>query len=210
MDTFLVEDFVLQNLGDRETKDYFPGDGELSQICWRQVCTRCTTLSLSLCAIETRKIPLPTPGISTVGSWWAYFNSEYHQGLYYKILNSCAGCTDELDQPQHKYGLFQSNIYVDGVYYPSQPFIDEVSLIVDFGENISGAVTLVGRPINLNRLMHDVYMMIAGDIAKLAIMQSSMGSSVDLRSAAQEARRQAGYWMSGTMIKRPPLKGARR
>ena len=204
-----VEEFIRQRLGDRDLRDYFPGDRELEGIIWRNVACRCNPISVTLTALEIRATPLPTPGDVYTGSFWAYCQSPYNSGIYGSMLQTCY-CDTTIDQPSHIYCLFQANAYIDGVYASPQPEIDEISLLAQFNTVVSGTVTLIGYVVNLSRLMHDVFMSIANDLGKLAIYQSTVGGTTDLSQAAVQARREAGNWLRGTMIYCPPLRGTRR
>lgn len=206
--TLLIEDFIRQRLGDRDTVDYFPASGELTGIIWRFVVCRNMRLTLPLITLETRMTPLLTPGVS-LGTFWAYTISNYTPSIYYRILSCCA-FDSTIHQPSHKYALFQANAYVDDVYEDPQPEIDEIGLTADFPAAVTGAVSLTGYIVNINRLMFDIFTAIANDEGKLAIYQSTLGGAVDLRQAAQAAQREAGNWLRGTIVSREPLKGARR
>jgi hypothetical protein len=139
-----------------------------------------------------------------------YSTSQYRGGplLWYPILQQCALDTN-VHQPAHQYALYQANAYVDGVL-DYTALIDELALSVEFTSDKTGPITLVGYPINLNRLMFDVFSAIADDEAKLAIYQSTIGGATDLRGAAAEARKQAAYWLKGTIIPQQKLMGRRR
>lgn len=207
---FYIEDFVRQRLGDRELEDYFPGERELTNICFRNVPCRESRISLDFLAIEERMTPLPTPGVSSTGSYWAYPFSYYTPSLF-RVLGSC-GCVFPFDryQPNHKYALFQANAYLDGEFCDPQPDIDEVGLTAAFDTPASGELVVTGLVISINRLMNDIFKSIADDIAKLAIYQSTLGGATDLREARQQANFQAAAWLTGSYISVNPLKGIRR
>lgn len=208
--SFSTEDFVRQRLGDRETEDYFPGENELTNLCWRFIVCRCrATLELDLCAAESRMTPLPTPGVSSVGSFWVYQLSQYEPGIYNRILSLCA-FDEYVHQYNHRYALFQANAYVSGDYANPQPAIDEVALLVNFDAITTGPVVLSGYVLNLNRLMHDIFMALANDSGKLAIYQSTLGGATDLRVASLAAQREAGNWLRGSAVYKRPLRGSRR
>ncbi len=204
-----IEDFVRQRLGDRENVDYFPGEGELSALCWRHVVCREARTSFVFQALEFRENPLPTPGVLTTGMFWAYCYSSYAPSIY-RYLYDCCAFDRGLHQPGHRYGVFQANAYLDDVYIDVQPEIDEVSLTLKFATVVSGAVTLTGLAININRVMHDVFTSIADDIAKLAIYQSTLGGATDLREAKRIAREEAQAWLQGGRIPIIPMRGTRR
>lgn len=209
MAALAVEDFVRQRLGDRQTSDYFPGTDELRDICFRFVVCRTTRLTLPLVAVETRGIPLPVPGDSSIGKFWAYSMTQYTQGIWPRILQCCA-FDEQINQPTHRYALFQANAYVNDAFPDPQPDINEISLLVEFEAQQEGTVNLTGYPINLNRLMYDIFTAIANDIGKLAIYQSTLGGATDLRQAADAAQREAGKWLRGSLVRQRPLRGARR
>lgn len=206
-----VEDFVRERLDDVVNKDYYNDIArELEAICWRFVSScRCSTLSLDMCSLGTRMTPLPTPGDSSAGPFWAYCYSQYNPSLYNHILAQCS-IDQMIDQPNHKYALFNCNAYINGVYAVPQPHIDEIALLAEFSTTVVGPVTLAGYPINISRLMGDIFDALANSLGKLSISQSSVGGTTDLRSAALEANRQAGVWRRGSMIYKAPNKGVRR
>ena len=207
--TFIIEDYVRQRLGDRETEDYFPGEGELNAICWRHVVCRDTRATIQLSAIESRMTPLPSPGISSAGSFWIYPTSYYIPSVY-RVLELCCSFDQWTHQENHKYGFFEANAYLDDVFMSSQPEIDEIALTVHFDTVQTGVLTLTGHVININRLMNDIFTAIADDIAKLAIYQSTLGGATDLRDAKRIAREEAQAWLQGSRIKNIPMKGTRR
>ncbi len=208
MPTFTVEDFVRQRLGDTENKDYFPGVGELTNIVYRHVVSRTSQLVLDLTATEIRLTPLPTPGVSTAGEFWIYQITQYQSSVFNRVMEQIS-FDSQLHQPSQRYGLFQTNVYLDDVFLTSQPDIDEINLSVEFSSAVSGKVQLRGYVVNISRLMHDVFIAIADDINKLAIRQSSAGGSVNLIEAGRIAREQAQAWLIGTMAHEFPGQGAR-
>ncbi len=208
MPVFTVEDFIRQRLGDRETEDYFPGDGELTNIIWRHVVSRTSQLTLNLTSIEIRLTPLPTPGVNSSGAFWIYNITQYEGNLFFRVAESF---TFEyvLHQPAHRYALFQTNAYLDDVFITSQPDIDEVVLSATFDPAVTGTVSLRGYVVNLNRIMHEIFMAIADDISKLAIFQSTVGGSTNLIQAARIAKEEAQSWLVGTLVYDPPMRGSR-
>lgn len=209
MNSLTVEDFVRQQLGDTQTNDYFPGSGELTGIIWAFVLDRTRQVSLNLGAIETRSAPLPTPGVSTIGTEFIYDYTQYTFALYDNILSFYI--QDSLvNQNSHKYALFQANAYVDDEFAAIQPDINEIILSATFSVVTSGAVQLRGYAVNLSRLMNDIFNKIADDEGKLAIFQKSLSTTTDLREVAAIARKRAAEWLVGTTIYKEPLKGFRR
>lgn len=205
-----VESWVRQRLDDRANEDYFQPPDDLSGICWKHVVDcRCTQVVVTLKAIEARMTPLVTPGVYTAGTLWIMCSSYGCSSLYSCFL-SCGALDPLKDQPQHKYGLYQANAYIDEDFAEPQPEIDEIGITAEFSAIVSGDVTLIGYPINLNRLMFDIFTAIADSLGKLAISQSTAGGTTDLRTAAEEAKRRAGAWLNGTIIHAVPLRGSRR
>ena len=200
--TFTVEDYIKQRLGDRDLEDYFAAADEMTDIIWRSVVCRSTRLTLSMLTIEQR-------GSATTGTFWAYATTQYTPNIFQRVL-ACCSFDQLVHQPNHKYALFQANAYVDDVFAVVQPDIDEIVIAAEFTEEETGAVALTGYPLNLNRVMYDIFTAIADDEGKLAIYQSTLGGSTDLRVAAREAQRRAGNYLRGTMIAAPKLKGLRR
>ena len=205
MSKLLVEDFVRQRLSDRDNVDYFPGGGELEDICWRSVVRR-NTVTVTLLPLNRRGIPITTPGSSTL---WMYPESQYVGGLGVYPWFQFLEMNEIRHQPNHRYAIFQANAFDDGVYEDSAA-INEIVLSAEFGTEVDGPITLVGYPINLSRLMYDVFTSIADDINKLALYQSTIGGTTDLSTAGVMVRQQAAYWMKGTIIPTKRLLGRRR
>lgn len=203
MSTLTVENFVRQRLSDRETVDYFPGDGELTDICWRHVVNRSSQTTLTLCAVEVRGSPLAVAGSS---EYWMYDTSQYVAGVAIYPTLQMAARDQQIHQPGHKYALFQVNAFDDGVHQPSAE-VNEVTLAATFEVATDGPVTLRGYALNLSRLMFDVFQSIADDLNKLAIYQSTLGGTVDITKAGELARKQGATWLKGTIVPQKPLKG---
>jgi len=206
MPRFLAEEFVRQRLSDRDTVDYFPAAGELEAICWRWVMRRDSQVTLVLSAMEVRLTPLAIVGSS---HFWQYCISQYQGGIaQWPLLQGCA-FDNTIHQPAHKYALFQSNCFIDGVHNYGA-LIDEINLSAEFTTDQSGTITLKGYPLNISRLMHDVFHAIADDVDKLAIYQSTMGGATDLREAGKRARAAGAAWLKGSYIPQQKLMGSRR
>lgn len=197
-----IEEFIRQQLGDIDTRDYFPGVGELEGIVWRHIVCR-NTMSLILSPMGIRLTPLSPPG--DTGSCWGYLITQYDYSLYANILRACE-CGEYFHQPQHKYAMFQVNVFDDGVLV-TDATIDEISLMVTFSADTNGPITMEGYPVNLSRLMHGIFMAIADDEGKLGVYQSTFGGTTDMRDASKIAMDRAGKWLSGTFVYKRPLSG---